>query len=93
MKLQPPETRICDECQNDMTLNLFQLNSSKCRYCQEGLPIPKRLIKDKQTESNHSSHDITPIDSSDIHTTTNAFNGENKQTISNTPNITDFVEE
>ena len=46
MKTPPPEKRKCEICSNTMTLNLFRLNSSQCRYCQDGLSIPNRLIDD-----------------------------------------------
>ena len=51
MKVLPPERRRCEECLNTMTLNLFRLNSPKCRYCQDGLSIPQRLLEEKPTET------------------------------------------
>ena len=45
MKVPPPEKRKCDECTNSMTLNLFRLNSSICRYCQDGITVPHRLLE------------------------------------------------
>ena len=53
MKVPPPEKRKCEECLNTITLNLFRLNSSTCRYCQEGITIPSRLIEEqRQNEIN-----------------------------------------
>ena len=46
MKVPPPEKRKCEQCLNEMTLNLFRLNSSKCRYCQDELPVPPRLVNE-----------------------------------------------
>ena len=43
MNLPPPQNRKCEICLNTMTLNLFRLNSLKCRYCQDGLSVPQRL--------------------------------------------------
>ena len=51
MKVPPPERRRCEECLNTMTLNLFRLNSPKCRYCQDGIAIPLRLLEEKSTET------------------------------------------
>ncbi len=45
MNVPPPEGRLCQECRNTITLNLFRLNSQKCRYCEDDLPIPERLIQ------------------------------------------------
>ncbi len=49
MKVPKPESRKCDECRNTMTLNLFRLNSAKCRYCQDGISVPERLIEVEST--------------------------------------------
>ena len=49
MQLPPPEKRKCEECLNTIPLNHFKLNSTKCRYCQEGLPVPPMLIDKKTT--------------------------------------------
>ncbi len=46
MNIPPPQSRKCEKCLNTMTLNLFRLNSSECRYCQDGLNIPKRILID-----------------------------------------------
>ena len=55
MKVPLPEKRRCEECSNTMTLNLFRLNSSTCRYCQEGITVPSRLIEEqRQNEVNIS---------------------------------------
>ena len=43
MDLPPPDSRECDSCLNTMTLNLFPLDSPKCRYCENGVDVPKRL--------------------------------------------------
>ena len=44
MNIPPPEKRVCQKCFNSMALNLFKLNSSECRYCQDGLEIPKIIL-------------------------------------------------
>ena len=51
MNISPPEKRRCEACTNTMTLNLFSLNSSVCRYCQEGMAIPARLISNIQEDN------------------------------------------
>ena len=66
MKVPQPEKRKCDECLNYMTLNLFRLNSEKCRYCQESLAIPERL-KENQPKLNHDSNTST-LQTKDIDT-------------------------
>ena len=57
MNFPPPETRKCDACFNQMTINYFRLNSSICRYCEDGLVIPERLI----TNSPHSEDTISTL--------------------------------
>ena len=52
MRVPPPELRRCDLCLNNITLNLFRLNSSVCRYCQDGMPLPKRLVSNPHKEMN-----------------------------------------
>ena len=44
MDIEAPEIRICQSCKNPITLNLFRLNSKQCRYCENGIKIPKRLL-------------------------------------------------
>ena len=65
MKVPAPEGRKCEECLNTMTLNLFRLNSSTCRYCQDGLSIPSRLI-DQSTKRNDDLADQTIINKEPI---------------------------
>ena len=60
MNLPPPARRKCDECMNSMTLNLFKLNSTICRFCQDGLPVPIRLQTKEQEDPKKSSPDISP---------------------------------
>ena len=55
MEMSQPENRMCDGCQNTMTLNLFPKNSTKCRYCVNGIEVPRRLI----TYINKSSFEST----------------------------------
>ena len=50
MQVPPPENRTCEECLNTIPLNLFRLNSPKCRYCQDGLVIPPMLIAKKMDQ-------------------------------------------
>ena len=45
MQIPPQSKRKCEECLNTIPLNHFRLNSSKCRYCQDGLIVPKMLIE------------------------------------------------
>ena len=54
MQVPPPENRRCEECLNTIPLNLFRLNSSKCRYCQDGLVIPPMLIEKKMEEETNT---------------------------------------
>ncbi len=49
MKIPAPEDRNCESCSNRLPLNLFQLNSYTCRYCQNGIKIPSRLINKETT--------------------------------------------
>ena len=55
MQVPPPENRTCEECLNTIPLNLFRLNSSKCRYCQDGLVIPPMLIEKKMEEETNTN--------------------------------------
>ena len=50
MNAPPPEKRKCESCFNIMTLNLFRLNSFQCRYCQDGISIPSRLINNSKDD-------------------------------------------
>ena len=45
MQIPPQSKRKCEECLNTIPLNHFRLNSSKCRYCQDGLIVPTMLIE------------------------------------------------
>ena len=45
MQIPPQSKRKCEECLNTIPLNHFRLNSSKCRYCQDGLSVPTMLIE------------------------------------------------
>ncbi|WP_320667761.1 hypothetical protein [Prochlorococcus sp. MIT 1307] len=59
MKVPLPEKRRCEECQNLMSLNLYRLNSSTCRYCQDGISIPKRLLDSSILEERKISKDAS----------------------------------
>ena len=48
MNIPSPEKRRCEKCLNTMTLNLFRLNSLECRYCEDNLAIPKKIISENQ---------------------------------------------
>ncbi len=61
MELTPPQTRKCEECSNTITLNLFRLNSEKCRYCEDGLEIPKRLLSFDTFQADEAKSDQEPI--------------------------------
>ncbi len=65
MQVPQPEKRICDQCQNSMALNLFKLNSMKCRYCQDGLSVPTRLIDQTNNISKINENEIHSIQESD----------------------------
>ena len=52
MQIPAADRRNCEQCQNDLVLNLFRLNSSICRYCQDGIELPKRLLTDKKDMEN-----------------------------------------
>ena len=52
------EKRECQECKNLITLNLFRPDSFICRYCQDGIQLPKRL-EDKKEEQ---LKDLPPVE-------------------------------
>ena len=55
MNIPAPEKRKCQSCLNTMTLNLFSLNSTECRYCQSGLSIPSRLLNENDSSKPEDS--------------------------------------
>ena len=62
MNFPPPEKRKCDECSNNITINYFRLNSPICRYCEEGIIIPDRLITNHpKTDNNHTDSNYEQV--------------------------------
>jgi len=49
MQMPPQSKRKCEECLNSIPLNHFRLNSSTCRYCQDGLIVPS-MLKETTTD-------------------------------------------
>lgn len=45
-----------------MPLNLFRLNKTTCRYCQDGIEIPKRLLDIKTPDPTPSNSIISQTD-------------------------------
>ncbi len=45
MQIPNPEFRKCITCHNSISLNLYRLNHKECRFCQDGLVVPKNLIQ------------------------------------------------
>ena len=59
MTVPLPEKRRCEDCHNLMTLNLFRLNCSTCRYCQDGITIPKRLLDSSKLDEKEITEDLS----------------------------------
>ena len=58
MIIPPAEKRKCDQCLISMNLNLFRLNSSICRFCQDGMTIPKSLVLNDLLEHQEKAKEI-----------------------------------
>ncbi len=63
MEIPAAEKRKCQECLNDMTLNLFRLNKSICRFCEDGMAVPQRLISSEPIEINQTITESIVLDS------------------------------
>ena len=75
MQVPPPEIRQCVACQNALPLNLFSLNSSNCRFCENGLEVPKRLCA---TNTKDKINDTSANLESNYQTQTNYLDSEIK---------------
>ncbi len=65
MDIPEQEGRTCEVCGNTFVLNLFRLNSTKCRYCEDGIEVPRRL-KNSYFGSSNPDKSITEESKSEL---------------------------
>ncbi len=96
MNIPKPEERKCETCSNSMTINYFRLNSSICRYCEDGLIIPDRLItKIAAIDANTTINTNSSFTVSGCQLTSNMedVNNENIDTVNSTESLSENSED
>ncbi len=66
MDIPKPEERICSECKNSLSLNLFRLQGNTCRYCEVGIKVPSSLLKSNQRFTKKAENSIINKDQSTL---------------------------